>query len=415
VKFAKNKIVKEVAWSFLSKGVTFVLFYAINIYLARVLGVELFGQWSFFYSILSIILLLSYFGINASSKKFVAEHNKTENLSAILRSALSVRFLFSFIFAILLAVFHNQLATLINRPEFASLFLLSSPLVFLSGGTEFLKDVFIGLHRNKYNFLINTIEYSLKLFLVLLFFSFSISLSAIIGSYSIGLLIAMIFGLLVVYFIFYKKNNKIDNNFYKEIIKYSVPLFFISIGFWAATEIDTVMLGYIRNNYEVGVYSAAKQIIIKLPHLAVAASMGVMPIFAKLNNQNKDRLKRIFYQLLKYNAYIFGSIALIILLFSNWFMPIIYGQNYVDSARPLMLLTPYLVMFSFSVFLSTFLDYRGLAQKRAINLSITVILNIVLNYILIPKYGVSGAAIATSTSYVPYFVLNWTEVKRELK
>lgn len=415
MKFLNDKLTKETIWSFSSKAVTFVLFYALNIYLARVLGVELFGQWSFFYSILSIILLVSYFGINASSKKFVAEYNNTKDLGSVLKGAFQARFIFSLIFSIVVACFSKQLANFIGKPELSSLLLLSTPLVFLSGGVEFLKDIFAGLHRVKYNFIINFFEFGLKLFFVWLFFLFGIQLSSIIGAYSVGLFFALAAGLYFVYFNFYKRNQRVNKSYFREILKYSLPLFFVSLGFWIATEIDTVMLGYLRTDAEVGIFSAAKQIVIKLPHIAVAISMGTMPVFAKMGDDNKEKLKKIFYKLLRYNSVIFGLITLVILSLSWWFMPAIYGEDYVESAKPLMLLTPYLVMFSYSVFLSLLLDYRGKAKRRAVNLSVTMVINVVLNYLLIPKYGVNGAALATSISYIPYFVLNLVEVKRELR
>jgi len=139
-----------------------------------------------------------------------------------------------------------------------------------------------------------------------------------------------------------------------------------------------------------------------------------MPIFAKLDDQNREKLRKIFAKLIKANTAIFFSIAVIIITLANWFMPKIYGSNYVASAMPLILLLPYLIMFSYSVFFSTLLDFRGLAKKRAINISFTIVANILLNYLLIPKYGVNGASIATSISYLPYFVLNYLEVKKEL-
>jgi len=413
-KFFKNKFAKETFWSFLSKFVTFGLFYALNIYLARVLGVEVFGQWSFFYSILSMILLVSYFGINASSKTYIAKHSGSGELKAVLKAAFQARFIFSFCVAAILAIFSKELANLLSRPELTKLFLLSSPLVFFSGGVEFLKDAFVGLHLNKYNFIINSIEFGLKFFLVLFFFQFSIQLSAIIDSYVISLFLAALVGGLIVYFNFYRGESKSQNRYLKQIIHYSFPLFFVSIGFWIATEIDTVMIGYLKTSYDVGIYAAAKQIIVKLPHLAIAISMGTMPIFAKLDDQNREKLRKIFAKLIKANTAIFFSIAVIIITLANWFMPKIYGSNYVASAMPLILLLPYLIMFSYSVFFSTLLDFRGLAKKRAINISFTIVANILLNYLLIPKYGVNGASIATSISYLPYFVLNYLEVKKEL-
>ncbi|GAJ10623.1 unnamed protein product, partial [marine sediment metagenome] len=47
----KNKLYKETFWSFGTKGVTFLLFFLLNVYLARTLRVERFGIWSFFFSI----------------------------------------------------------------------------------------------------------------------------------------------------------------------------------------------------------------------------------------------------------------------------------------------------------------------------------------------------------------------------
>lgn len=411
----RNKLFKETVWSFLTKGITFLLVFAVNIFLARFLAVEKFGLWSFFFAILSIILLLSYWGINASAMKYIAEHNKTPNLRSVLKSSIKLRVLFSLIFSVALLFLYKPLTILINRPELENLFLLAVPLVFLSGITEYLKAVFMGLHRNKYNLIINLFEYGLKLILVVLFLMFSNSLDSIVTSYSLALLITVIVGVYLLYFNFYKDLKYSNKNFSKKIFRYSLPLFFIGIGFWIATEIDIVMLGFLKGNYEVGIYSVAKEIIIKLPHIALAITMGTMPLFAKLKKANKEKLKKLFYKLLNINTMIFIPIALFIIFFSWFFIPLIYGPKYSESVLPLQLLTPYLVLFSYSIFLSSFLDYQGLAKKRAINLSVAVILNILLNLFLIPKYGASGAAIATSLSYIPYVILNWIEVKQVLR
>ncbi len=407
-------MVKETIWSFLAKGTTFLLVYAINIFLARFLGVEKFGLWSFFFSTLSIILLFSYWGINTSAMKYVAEHNKTEKLSSVLKSSVKLRILLSLVFSIVLLILYKPLAMLIDRPEMENLFLLAVPLIFLSGLSEYLKAVFIGLHRNKYNLIINFIEYGLKLIFAILFLMFSASLASVVNSYSLALLITATVGFCLLYFNFYRGAGPSNENFDKEIFRYSVPLFFVSVGFWIATSLDTVMIGFLRGDYEVGIYSVAKELITNIPHIAIAISMGVMPLFANMNMENKETLKKLFYKLLKINTVVFGSITSLIIFFSRFFIPLIYGENYAESVLPLRLLMPYLIMFSYSIFLSSLLDYRGLAKKRAVNLSISIILNIILNFVLIPRYGASGAAIATSISYVPYLFLNWIEVKKVL-
>lgn len=412
----KNKLLKETSWSFTAKGTAFLLYFLLNVYLARSLGIERFGIWSFFFSILTIIILLSHFGINASAKKYVAQYNKTSELNNVLKSSLKLRLIFSLTFTIIIILIHEPLAILVGRPEFAHLFLLSAPLIILAGLVEYLKNIFMGLHRIIYNFFVNLLEYGLKLILVVTCLTASLDLSNIVNSFTVACLITSVIGFYMLYTKFYREHKiHVENDFTGKIFKYSIPLFFITIGFLIATEVDTVMLGLLSTDAEVGTYAVAKQIIIKLPHISLAMAMGTMPVFAKLNDGNKEELKKLFYKLLRTNALIFGIIVLGIVFLSPFFIPLIFGIEYNSSVLPLQILSIYLVGFSFSIFLSTFLDYQGLAKKRAVNLSVSMVLNIVLNLILIPEYGAVGAATATSISYLPYIFLNWIEVRKVLK
>ncbi|MCQ1536893.1 flippase [Methanosarcina sp. KYL-1] len=409
----KNKMFKETMWSFATKGMAFGLYFMLNIYLARNLGVEKFGTWSLFFSILSIILLISYFGINASAMKFIAQYNNTDKLYSVLKSSFKIRIVLSFGFTLLFFLTYKPLLTFIDRQDLEFLLLISTPLIFLCGLVEFLKSVFIGLHRVKYNFIITSLEYGLKFGIVVLYTNLAMSFTGIINSYLIATFITSLFGIFILYNNFFlHTSNKTDYNLSTEIFRYGIPLFFVSIGFLVATEIDTIMLGLLSTDGEVGVYAVAKQIVIKIPQISMAIEMGTMPIFAKLNQDNKKNLKRIFDKLVRANAAVMFFIIIGLLMFSGILIPLIFGPEYTGSILPLRILTLYLGCVSICVFFNSFLNYQGLAKKRAINFSIAIVLNIILNYLLIPSYGAVGASIATSISYIPYFVLNWIEVNR---
>jgi O-antigen/teichoic acid export membrane protein len=410
----KNKLFKETFWSFASKIVASIFFIALNIFLARFLSPDKFGTWSYFLSILNILLFLSYFGINSSAKKFIAQHNKTENLGNILKSSFKIRLFFTIFFLFIYLLIIKYLVIIIKRPDFEILFLISLPIIFFSTFIEYFKNVFDGLHRLKYTFFITLSEHGLKFILTIFLLFFIKEINGIINSFSLALFLSFVIGFYLFYFNFYKNTTTSNLNFTKEILNYSLPLFFIGIGFIVATEIDTVMIGFFYNDTEVGIYSIAKQITAKLPHIAVAISLGTMPIFAKINKENKEALKNIFLKLLKINGLIFGIISLLIITTGWFFIPLIFGKEYSASFIPLVILNIYMILFSFSIFLSNFLDYQGKAKIRAFNMSITIFLNIILNYLLIPKFGAIGAATATSISYLPYTILNWLEVKRNL-
>ena len=410
----RNKLLEETAWSFLAKGISTIFFISLNVFLARHLGTDQFGTWSYFYSLLSIVMLLSYFGINGAARKYVAQFNNTDKLGSILKSSLKIRVSYSILFALIFLSIHRAVASILSRPDFELLFVVAVPLIIFSGLVDFFKHVFEGLHRLKYAFVVIFFEHGLKLIITIITLFFVNGIVAVIYSFNLALFITSIIGFYFYYYHFYKNNRADKKSIDLDILKYSLPLFFISIGFAVAVELDVLMIGIFSVDSEVGIYAVAKQIIVKLPHLALAIALGVMPVFAKLNTSNKEELKLLFNKLILINTAIFGSLGLLILTTSWFFIPLIFGEEYQQSVLPLMVLVFYLILFSYSIFFSSLLDYQGKATKRAVNLIITIVLNILLNIILIPRYGATGAAIGTSVSYMPFVFLNWLEVRKIL-
>ena len=415
----KRKFIKETVWSFLTKGITFVLFYLFNIYLARILGVERFGKWSFFFSSLTIFQVLSYFGLNGSSRKFIAQFNYTDKISPILSSAAQLRLATSLLFSLFLVLFSGNIAGIFSGKISQALVLASVPFLFFFGVVEFLKHVFMGLQRIKFNFIINILEYGLKLFFLVggVYWYKNLEIQKILDIHVCALVITSIAGFVIIMrkYLVWKDIWIFRKQFVRNIIKYSYPLFFISIGFVVITEINNVMLGFYHPDAEVGVYAVAGQIVNKLPQIGLAVVMGSMPVFAKLNKMNKDDLEKLLYKLLKVNGLIYGMIITVIFLFADEFIPFIFGEEYIDSVIPLKLLTPFLAVFAFNTILNAFLDYQGLAGKRACYLLMSAGLNIILNFVLIPRYGAEGAAVSNSISYIPYLILSWLEVQNRLK
>lgn len=416
INFIKHKLFKETAWSFLSKGSAFIFFIPLQIFLARHLGAEKFGDWSYLFSLLTILSTISLLGISASSKKYVAQYNKSKSLSSVLRSSFKLRLFSGVLATIIFAISYKSLASIIGRIDFIPLFKAAIPFIFLFGIARYLNDVFEGLHRLKYAFFITFLEhFSRFAFVIIFILFFKQELVFIIYSFNLSLIISSIVGLLLLYFLFYKKTPDLKESYIKEIARYSAPLLLININAMLTTETDTVMLGMLSTSQEVGIYSVAKQIVSKLPHIAFAISMGTMPVFARLKKNNYLKMKNLFSKLLKINTVIFGCLGVLLLTTSWFFIPLVFGQEYKASVLPVIILIPYLLLFSYSKFVSAFLDYQGLAQKRVVNIIFSILLNIALNYLLIPKFGAVGSAIATSVSFIPYFILNWLEVRRVWK
>ncbi len=390
------------------------LFLLLNFFIAKLLGKELWDEWALFNSYLSVMVLFSMFGIKATVK-YTAEHNHTPLLPNVLRDAFKLRMVVMVFFGVFIFLISTPLANLIKNPHYAPLFRIAAVLVPIVSLVEHFKGVFNGLHRIKFNFFITATEFLFKLLFAFLLLQFVTNLSSVVYGFIGGVILAALVGGFSFYQYFYKQLEPAsERSFVHSLFQYSLPLFFISVGFMIATEIDTMMLGWLSEKSEVGDYGFAKQIVTKLPHISYAIAMGTMPVFAKITAENKSRMRQLFYRIVGINTVVFLFIAAGIILLSRFFILLLLGDDFEGSVLPLQILTVYVLVFSFIVFLNQLLDYQGMARKRAINLQFSLVLNIVLNYLLIPKYGAEGAAFSTSISYLPYLFLNLSDVRKIL-
>ena len=410
-----SKVRKETVWSALTKGVTLVLFVLINAILARRMGVESYGSWSYFFSVFNIILLISILGINSSVRINLRKHYEDKLLRPILRWGVFLRLCVTLFACSLLYFFAQPLADLLKRPEYGSLLELSIFLLFAQAVVEFLKEVFQGLHRIKYNLIINTIEYGSKFLFLLLLLPVGRHYENVIIYFTLGALIASVIGGMILYFSFYKHTEESQSKYiFNNIIKSSFFMFVISVAGLVSLELNTILLGYLSNDMQVGIYAPAKELSFKMQHMAAILGIGVLPAFAKMSAGQVNYHKILFKKVMVLIALAYIVIGVVIVTLSDWFMPFIFGEQFRESATVLKLLFPFNLFAGLIVILAGVMDYRGLANKRAVYLVLTMIINLLLSWALIPQYGAKGVAIAMCIAYFPYLLLCWSDVRKEL-
>jgi O-antigen/teichoic acid export membrane protein len=180
----------------------------------------------------------------------------------------------------------------------------------------------------------------------------------------------------------------------------------MSIGGFAALEIDTIMLKQLRTAYDTGIYSAAKNIVMFLPHLSLAFSMGIVPGLAVFDERTALAKRRLYYQVLFGIGGLYLLIGLGIAVFAMFGLGLFFQPAYQAASTPLMVLIPFVILSGMSTYSGNLLDYRGLAWIRSVNFGATIIINVLLNWWWIPKFGAAGAAAASSIAFAPYCALN---------
>lgn len=193
------------------------------------------------------------------------------------------------------------------------------------------------------------------------------------------------------------------------------PLAFISGMQLINQQADLLMLGVLRSAEETGLYKVA----ISGASLAVfglqVVNMVIAPHFARLYVQEKmDLLSRLVSV-----AAIGGMIATlpIVVIFIVWgseILSLMYGLAYIESYMPLVILSLGKAISVFFGLTAVILAMSGYEKKAAYVLVITALMNVFLNAVLIPVFGVSGAAMATSFSVVFSSFIFWRVIKNNL-
>lgn len=198
----------------------------------------------------------------------------------------------------------------------------------------------------------------------------------------------------------------------KDMLAYAIPLLFTSTIFFLISWTDTFMLGYFKSAYAVGIYNAAYPTAQLLWVIPSALLLLALPIFAE-SYASENRWSLLKYLMKKITKWVFILNIMFLLIFSffsNNVLSILFGTQYTEGKYVLIILS--IAFFIWSLFEAFDKLLLTLKKNNIILLNALVVasLNILLNYLLIPKWGIFGAAIATGSSLILLSFLRILEV-----
>ncbi|WP_330110907.1 flippase [Methylophaga thalassica] len=203
---------------------------------------------------------------------------------------------------------------------------------------------------------------------------------------------------------FYKK---IDFRIAIQLIKDSWPLIFSGILVMVYMRIDQVMIQEMLGKYEVGIYSAAVRISEAFYFIPMLIANSLFPAILNAKNQNDELYKQRLQRLYKFMVWMAITIVLPMTFFSDFLIFLLFGQAYQEAGEVLTVHAWASVFVFLGVASGKWFMLENLQRFTLINTSVGAILNVVMNFILIPRFGVVGAAYATLISYgVAAYLMN---------
>jgi O-antigen/teichoic acid export membrane protein len=202
----------------------------------------------------------------------------------------------------------------------------------------------------------------------------------------------------------------------REWIASTFPLALIDSMRLVNLQVDLIMLGFLTSSEEVGIYRIAMQLSVLASFGLIAVNQAISPRFVKL--YYKKDMKGLQEIVKKSTRMIFLSnlaISIIMIVFTPSVISIFFGSSFSNAYTPVLILLIGQFVNSASGSVGTLLQMTGNERISALVLSFTSFLNIFLNALLIPKYGITGAAISTCISLsisniaLSYFV--WKKIR----
>jgi len=185
----------------------------------------------------------------------------------------------------------------------------------------------------------------------------------------------------------------------RRLLKDSWPLIFSGVAIMVYMRIDQVMIGEMVGSEEIGIYSVAVQLVEVWYFIPGIIVSSVFPSIVEA----KEIGESIFYERLQklYNfmAFIAYCIAIPVMFLAGWVINTLYGPAYGKAGAMLAVLIWSILFTNLGIARSTFLTAMNWTKVHFLTVGFGSVINIILNYLLIPRYGGFGAVIASCVAY----------------
>ena len=408
---------------FLSK----LLSYFYRIIIARTFGPEIYGYYVIAIMIFIWFTMIFSFGFYEGLLRYLPwyigkkQDNKLKYLFRITNIIVTISGIIATIILFLTSdyiainIFHSP-----NLSIYLKVFSFLIPLFLLNN--IFLSTLLVYEKVNWYSFILNILQNVIKVVSLIFLIFIGLKTNAIIISYSLGIIVMLIFSYFACkYFtpkVFGKNNleKKDKKGVLNEFFSYSWPLLFslgiAEIFYWA----DTFLIGYFKSSSEVGFYNAAIPIALLMMIVPELFLKLLLPLISKdFSKGNIEVVKQTSQQVGKWIFILNLPIFIIMYFFPGVIINILFGSEYLVAYKSLKILVFGSFIYSLVWIHISLLAMAGKSRLILVNLVLASILNIILNILLIPSYGINGAALATTISRIILSALLFIEVYYYLK
>lgn len=369
----------------------------LTIYIARTLGAGVFGQLAFAMAFVAFFNIFADFGLTGLGIREIArDKSRTSSYGTnilVLQLGLSI---------ILLVILSIILLIIPLDPRIKLItFLFGLGMIPSALNMSYIFQAHEKMEYFAISRIIAQISYVIFGFILIYLFR-DILVLPIIN------FIALFIATIVAFYLLRRQINfvwsKINLKSIISLSKQTLPFFVATLMVQIYMGTDSVMLQFMKGEEVVGLYNAAYKIVFLLLLIAGFLNGAIFPLMSVSYKNNRE----YFNKLIKFYARILGLLIIPIaiggFIFAKEIIILLYGQSYTGSILALSILIFIPVFMFINVAMGSALVNSGNERTVTNSAVIAAILNLVLNFLLIPSYSLYGAAVATIIALIVTFI-----------
>ena len=389
---ATRQYLTNTAAQALGRTASFTVGFLVFVLIARFLGTESFGRFSYVLALLSLFVALAEFGTNGVLARGIV-HQAPEKAPSYWGNFLLRRVGLAF-----LAMAAAGITAIFISSELSGLLLLGA-LALPALSSRFFEPIYQVFSRPWYS-AYASLGYSLfYLLAVVAVLQLNGDLWSVYGAYLsanfVYTLLALVLALRLL-----KPRFRPDAQILGSIFRLAFPIGLAAFFVMVNTRADVIMIAHLMTDEAVGIYNSAFRFLELTALFAVVLANPTIPIFSHLAIENRSALRLTVTTAIESIAVIVLPVIIVIPLVSPWLVLFLFGETYAGAA-PIMNILAWAGWLTFYSVLSFAVCVAiGVVHFAYWSAALAAAINILLNLHLIPVYGLLGAAWATVVSEI---------------
>jgi len=391
----KQRIVENIFWAVLGKMVQLLSGLLVGVIVARYLGPENYGLMNYVISLVVLFQTFSIFGLD--SIEIREEARSGQDFRTVIGTAFGLKVFFAILFMGLVIL----TSRLMDSDGYTTLLVVIYSFTIVLNSFGVIRNYFFAIVQNKYVVKAEIVRTLFGIGIKVLLLALNVNLTWLLVAYTFdGVLLSS--GFIVAYT---KKVGSIrqwhfDATYARFLLKESFPLLLTSAAVIVYQRIDQVMIGQMLDKQAVGYFSVASRFVEILIFIPMMLVQTITPILVRTREKSQEEYAVKAQMFMNVSVWLSLLSSAIVAVVAYWLVQLTFGPAYWPAVIILQVMAFKAASVALSNTAGAMLVTEGLQRYAIFRDALGCVACIVLNYLLLPRFGVIAAAFVAIASNV---------------